>query len=138
MHENLAREPDVVGSSDRAFGLVFAGVFGILALWPLVRGHGINLLALGAGIGFFALALLRPRVLAPLNRLWFRFGALLHRLTSPIVLAFIFYAVLLPVALMMRAVGSRPLSLGFDPEARTYWKSRDPVDQAPETMRRQF
>lgn len=128
----------MVGSSDRAFGLVFAAVFSAVALWPVTRGGEANLFALGAAGAFLGLALLRPVVLAPLNRAWLRFGAVLHRLISPIVLALVFFVVLTPISLLMRAVGSRPLSLGFDRAAPTYWTAREPAGPAPETITRQF
>ncbi len=138
VHEDLSREQEVTGSSDRAFGLAFAGVFCVLAFWPLARGGEVNIWLLGVAGGFFAVALLRPALLAPLNRLWFRFGTLLHRIVSPLVLAFIFFVVLVPIGLLMRLVGSRPLQLGFDHAARTYWITRNPAGPAPEAMRRQF
>lgn len=138
LNEDLSREQEVAGSSDRAFGLVFAGAFCVLSFWPLVRGGQIRVWALAVAAGFLAAALLRPALLRPLNQSWFRFGLLLHRVVSPLVLALIFYAVLAPIGLLMRVVGSRPLQLGFDPEAQSYWTPREPAGPAPETMTRQF
>lgn len=138
VHEDLCREQEITGASDRAFGLVFAGLFCAVTLWPLARGGEVNVWAAGVAGVFLAVTLLRPSLLAPLNRLWFRLGVLLHSIVSPLVLAFIFFAVLVPTALLMRAVGSRPLQLGFERGARTYWITRNPAGPAPETMRRQF
>ncbi len=36
-HEDLSREQQVEGSTDRAFGLVFAGAFLLIAGWPLLH-----------------------------------------------------------------------------------------------------
>ena len=38
LHEDLTREDEVVGSSDRAFGLTFAVIFGIVGLIQLWYG----------------------------------------------------------------------------------------------------
>jgi hypothetical protein len=87
---------------------------------------------------FLAAALLRPALLAPLNRLWTRFGLLLHRIVSPVVLGIMFFAVITPMAWIRRALGNDPLRLRFDREARTYWVDRQPPGPPPETLTNQF
>ena len=70
-HENFARDEPVRGSSDRGFGLVFAALFVLIGLGPLVgAGHPWRPWALIVAALFLGLALLRPSLLAPLNRLW--------------------------------------------------------------------
>ena len=49
-----------------------------------------------------ALALWRPDALAGLNRLWLRFGLLLHRIVSPVVMAFLFYVTNLLALVLVR------------------------------------
>ena len=57
------------------------------------------------------LALTVPRVLNPFNVLWSRFGLLLHLVVSPVIMALMFFVVITPIALVMRLLGKRPLSL---------------------------
>ncbi|HYH79946.1 MAG TPA: SxtJ family membrane protein [Longimicrobium sp.] len=128
----------VVGPSDRAFGLTFAGVLTVVGLLPLVRGGGVRAWALAAAAVFLAAALAWPAVLTPLNRVWLRFGLLLHRVMNPVILGIVFYFVITPMGLLMRLARSRPLKLGFDPAARSYWIPREPPGPEPETMKRQF
>jgi hypothetical protein len=87
---------------------------------------------------FLAIALLRPVLLAPLNRLWTRFALLLHRIVSPVVLGIMFFAVITPMGWLQRAVGRDPLRLRFDREARSYWVNREPPGPPPETLDNQF
>ena len=88
---------------------------------------------------FFAgTALTMPRLLAPLNNLWFRFGLLLHKIVNPFVMGLFFFLTVTPTGLLMRAMGKTPLQLGFDHKAETYWIIRTPPGPAPETMKRQF
>ncbi|MBT3401824.1 MAG: hypothetical protein HN420_17765, partial [Rhodospirillaceae bacterium] len=89
-------------------------------------------------IAFLAIAFLRPGLLAPLNRLWTRFGLLLHRIVNPIVMGFLFYLTVTPMALIMRALGKDLLRLKRDPEAKSYWIERTPPGPAPDTMSNQF
>ena len=138
LHEDLRREVEIRGSSDRAFGLVFAGFFALVSLWPLRWGQPLRLWALGLAALCVLVALLAPAALSPLNRAWTALGRLLQRLVSPVILALLFYLVVTPIGLLMRCLGKTPLRLGLDPAARTYWIDRRPPGPAPETMKNQF
>ena len=136
LHEELRRQERVQGSSDRAFGLVFAAVFAIVGAWPMLAGGGPRPWALAVAAGFAALALLAPRALAPLNRVWTRFGLLLATVTNPLVMGLLFFLVVTPMGLVMRALGKDPLRRRFEREAASYWIERRPPGPAP--MSRQF
>jgi len=137
-HEDFGRSGDVKVGSERGFGFVFAAVFSIVALWPLLSGGPVRLWALIAAAGFAAAAALMPRALRPLNLLWFRFGMLLHKVVTPLVMGLIFYATVTPTAALMRLFGKDPLRLRFDRSAKSYWIERVPPGPAPDTMRHQF
>ena len=140
MHEDFSREEVVEGSSDRAFGIVMAVFFASVGLWPLVFGStpAVRWWALAVATIFGALALIRPATLAPLNRLWLRFGLLLAKIVSPVVLGLLFYTTVAPIGLVMRAFGKDPLRLQRDPAATSYWIAREPPGPAPDTMKNQF
>ncbi len=110
--------------SDRGFGFVFAAVFAVISLWPLTGGGGVRIWALAIAALFLAAALARPTILRPLSRLWFRFGLLLGRIISPIVMAVVFCVAITPTALIVRAFGKDLLRLKFDPDAESYWIRR--------------
>jgi hypothetical protein len=137
-HESFERDDQVEGSSNRSFGLVFAAVFAIVGLFPLAFGGGVRTWALLAGAGFAAVALARPALLAPLNRLWLKLGLLLHRVVSPIMLGIMFFAVVTPIGLLMRALGKDPLRLKRDRSADSYWIPREPPGPTPESLKDQF
>ena len=136
LHEDLSGGEHLKGSSDRGFGLVFAAVFAVVALWPILGAEAPRLWALAVAAAFFGAAIAAPRWLAPLNRLWTRFGLLLSRVMNPLVLGLLFFAVVTPMGLAMRLLGKDPLRRRFDREAASYWIRRDPPGPAP--MSRQF
>ncbi len=138
LHEDFAREAKVEGSSDRSFGFVFAAVFTLIGLWPLMGGGQVRIWALGIAAAFAVVVLARPGLLAPLNRLWTRFGLLLHKVVSPLIMGMLFYLTVTPIGLLMRAFGKDPLRLRPDPDAASYWIERDPPGPPPETMKNQF
>jgi hypothetical protein len=137
-HERLERAPKGESSSNRSFGLIFAVVFAAVGLWPLFDAGAPRLWALIAAGLFLLLALVMPAILAPLNRAWLRLADLLQKIISPIVLALLFFSVVMPVGLIMRFLGKDLLRLEPDPEAESYWIQRSPPGPPPATMDKQF
>lgn len=137
-HESLDRKEPVSSSSNRSFGLVFAAVFAIIGLWPWLFGGQVRVWSVFVGAAFLMVGWLRPTALAQLNRVWTRFGLLLHRIVSPVVLGVMFFVVVTPMGLVMRALGKDPLRLRFDSDARSYWIDREPPGPAPDTLNNQF
>ena len=137
-HERLVRDEEIQGSSNRSFGLLFAVVFAVVGLWPLIHGDAPRLWPLGLALAFLVVASLRPALLSPLNRLWTRFGLLLHRVVNPIIMALLFFSTVTPTGLVMRLLGKDPLRLRFQPEAKSYWIARQPPGPPPEGMKNQF
>jgi hypothetical protein len=137
-HESITRGSTAKAGSDRTFGLVFAGFFTLVAAAPLLRSGEPRWWALAAAAAFLVVGLTIPRLLRPLNLLWFRFGLLLHAIVSPVILGVFFFLVIASLGLAMRAAGKRPLNLSRDPAAPSYWILRTPPGPAPETMKNQF
>jgi hypothetical protein len=84
------------------------------------------------------LAMGTPRLLTPLNRLWTRFGLVLHAVVTPVVMGLLFYLTVVPIGIVMRLAGKDLLALRYDPGAKSYWIERRPPGPAPDTMPRQF
>ena len=138
LHEDFSREEAATGSSDRGFGLVFAGALGLIGAVRLWRGHpGAAWWLLVAAL-FLLVALSRPALLAPLNRLWLKLGLLLYGVVNPVVMAILFYLCVMPIGLLMRLLGKDLLRLKFDPKGESYWIERRPPGPAPDTMPNQF
>jgi predicted membrane metal-binding protein len=139
MHENFGRRERIKRSSDRSFGLVFAAVFALAALLPLLRPpHQPRWWAAVVALAFALVALLWPKRLALLNGLWLRFGLLLHAVISPVVLALMFYGAIVPVGLLKRKFGNDALRLRADRACNTYWITRDSPDSTLSSMKQQF
>ena len=137
-HERLTGGEPVEGGSERDFGIVFAVLFVAIGLFPLLDGGSPRGGAFGVAGAFLAVALVRPALLAPLNRAWFKLGLLLQRVVNPLVMAVIYFAVVTPTGLVMRALGKDPLRLRYDPDAESYWIHRDPPGPERESMKNQF
>jgi hypothetical protein len=138
-HEMFVREDVSKTSSNKNFGLVFAGFFALLALSSYYFGHsGRWPYWLGLSIVFAIVAYAAPQILAPLNRWWTKLGLLLHAIVSPVILGFIFFCCIVPIGFLMRQFANDPLRRRFEPEARSYWLVREPPGPAPESFKRQY
>ena len=107
-------------SSNRSFGIVFFVVFLLLALYPLTYGGEIRIWSLILSIIFLILGLLNSKILAPLNKIWFKFGMLLGKIVSPLIMGIIFFLVVTPIGLIMRLLGKDVLNLKYN-KNKSYW-----------------
>jgi len=123
--------------SDRVFGLFFAGVFLIVAIWPILHGNEPRLWPLPVSAAFLAAALLRPSSLRLLNLAWFRLGALLHVVMTPVIMAVLFTVLFIPTGFLLRLFGRDPLRLK-PAQTSSYWIPRDPPGPAANSLRNQF
>ncbi len=111
--------------SERNFGLVFSTFFWIIAFWPMLDGGQLRLWAVAVASVFIFLALVTPKVLAPLNKLWFRFGLFLGNIINPIAMSLLFFLAVLPTGLVMRILGKDLLCQKLNKSSNTYWDKRE-------------
>jgi hypothetical protein len=57
---------------------------------------------------------------------------------SHVLLGAVYYLLVTPIGLIMRAVGYDPMHRRFDPEAPSYWVERDGGERDPRSYFRQF
>ena len=125
---------DVKISSNRSFGIVFFVVFLLIALYPLIYAGEIRIWSLIISIIFLILGLLNSKILAPLNKIWFKFGILLGKIVSPLIMGMIFFLVVTPIGFIMRLLGKDLLNLKYN-KNKSYWiEKKDPKSK----MKNQF
>ncbi len=113
-------ENDIKIGSNRSFGIVFFIVFLIISIYPLLNNENIRIWSLVISIIFLVLGLLNSKFLNPLNKIWFKFGLLLGKIISPIVMGIIFFFVVTPIGLLMKLLQKDLLNLKFN-KNKTYW-----------------
>ena len=110
-------------SSNRSFGIVFFVVFLIVALWPLKNNLDIRIWSLIISFIFLILGIFNSKLLSPLNKIWFKFGILLGKIISPIVMGIIFFTVVTPTAIILKIFKKDLLSLKKN-KSNSYWKKK--------------
>ena len=111
---------DVKIGSNKSFGIVFFIVFLIISFYPLINQENIRVWSLIISLIFLLLGLSNSKILNPFNKLWFKFGMILGRIISPIIMSIIFFLVVTPIALIMKLSKKDLLNLKFN-KTSTYW-----------------
>ena len=127
--------------SERSFGLLFGAVFALLAAYGWFFKGWSSMLALalvGVALAFVLVGFVAPKILRPLNWLWFQLGQLLGKIVSPIVLGAIFFLLLTPLSLVTRLFGRDDLRIKRKASQTSYWLDRAPPGPAPDSFKNQF
>ena len=111
---------DIKIGSNRSFGVVFFIFFLFIALYPLINDGEVRLWSLLISLIFLVLGIFKSKILTPLNKVWFKFGILIGSIISPIIMGIIFFLIVTPIGLLMRAIGKDLLNLKYD-NSKSYW-----------------
>ncbi len=127
-------ETKVVIGSNKSFGIVFSVFFLIVAIYPILNANSIRVWAIIISSIFLILGLLNSKYLTPLNKIWMKFGLMLGKIVSPIVMGIVFFVVVTPTGIIMRLFGKDLLNLKKN-NKKTYWIQKDNKNN---NMKKQF
>ena len=113
----------------RKFAFTLGAAFLALAVWRA------NAVLASLGILLTLAGLTIPTRLAPVQRFWMGIAHAISKVTTPIVLAVMYFGVIAPAGLVMRLLGRKPLKQRRD--ATTFWVTRERT-RAPDQMQHQF
>jgi|TARA_B100001094_G_C17720635_1_gene571785 hypothetical protein len=111
--------------TNRSFGILFFIVFSIISIWPVLSGGELRLWSFILAIIFLIMGITKSRFLTPFNRAWIKFGELLGVIISPLIMGLVYFLVVLPIGILMRAFGKDLLSLKFNKNIKTYWNKKE-------------
>ena len=120
MSENISHYKIKAGT-ERGFGLIFATVFVIIGLYPVLQGQDIRLWAFIIALIFLFFGIFLPKALIVPNKLWFKFGILLGAIVSPIIMGIIFFLTVTPTGMIMRLLGKDILNQKINKTIKSYW-----------------
>lgn len=135
------RKPELILPSERKFGMVFFGVFALIASIAFYRAQSLSAVTLIFGtlaLLILSLTSLYPRALRPFNVAWMTLGLWLGKIVNPIVLGLIFLIIFTPLALILRLFRRDELALRRSSSSTTYWKPRNPNDEDVQGFKNQF
>mgnify|MGYP001173752066 CR=1 FL=1 len=111
---------DIKIGSNKSFGIVFFIFFLLVSIYPLIYDGDLKIWSLLISVIFLILGLLNSKILTPLNKIWFKLGILLGKIVSPIVMGFVFFAVVTPISLIMKILKKDLLNMKKN-NNQSYW-----------------
>ena len=117
-------EKKIKVSSNKSFGIVFSIFFLLVSVYLLLNNDPIYYWSIFVYFIFLVLGLMNSKILSPLNLLWFKFGILLGKIVSPVVMGLIFFLVVTPISIILKIFGKDVLNLKFN-NNKTYWIVKD-------------
>ena len=131
-NKNLIQLP-----SNKSFGYFFTFLFALVGAYFYYSVYVTwAYVFIASSLIFLLITIIKSDALLALNKLWMRFGILLGRIVSPIVLGIIFFGLFTPIAILMRLIGRDELRLKFT-QKQSHWISRCESIKA-ESFKHQF
>jgi large-conductance mechanosensitive channel len=118
----------------RQFGIMLALV--ITLLWWLFAGLQQWRWLAGVVAAVILLALMWPAALGPVHALLMKVGHYVSKVVNPVLLGFVYFVIITPMAWVMRLRGHDPMRRNFDPGVESYREPSD--DQAAHRFDRPF
>ena len=122
-------------SGNKSFGIVFFIFFLILSLFPLLKNNQVNFYFLVTALVFLVLGLLNAKILTPLNKYWVKFGDILGKFVSPVIIFLIYFFTVFPVNLLLRLFNKDVMYLKLHKKNKSYWIKKEVNDTS---MNNQF
>ena len=119
--------------SNITFGIVFLIFFLIIGLYPLKSGGVIRIWSIVLSLVFLIITIIRPNLFTFSNKLWIKFGILLGKIISPIVMGLVFFVVVMPIGILVKILKKDVMGLKIG--ATSYWINRKDKIQS---MKKQF
>ena len=114
--------PELDRKGLREFGLVTGGIvavlFGLLFPWILDRPWPRWPFVIFGVLGVMGLA--APMALKPVYRGWMKFGLLMSRIMTPLIMGIVFCVTITPMALIMKLMGKDQMARKLDAKAASY------------------
>jgi len=114
--------PELDRKGLREFGLVTGGIVAVLfglffpwlldrpiPRWPWVIFGVLTIMGLAA-----------PMALKPVYRTWMKFGLLMSKVMTPLIMSIAFFLTVTPLAVLMRLMGKDYMARKLDSSARSY------------------
>jgi hypothetical protein len=115
------------------FGILFFILFIIIGLYPLKSGGVIRIWSIILSSVFLIITFIKPNLFTFLNKLWIKFGILLGKIISPIIMGFVFFFVVTPTGILVKIL--KKDVMGLKRGASSYWVTRKDKVQS---MKKQF
>ena len=115
------------------FGILFFLFFLIIGLYPLKFDEAIRVWSVVLSLVLLIITIIKPNLFTFLNKLWVKFGIILGKIISPIIMSLIFFFVVTPIGIFVKIL--KKDVMGLKRAGSSYWITREDKVQS---MKKQF
>ena len=125
--------------TEREFGLIVGGLLLLLASWWIYRGkfHTVSQITLPIAALLLLFGIIFPRALVYPNKAWMALAEVLSFVSTRIVLAFVYFAVITPIGVVKRLFGWDPLNRRAA-ASESYWRPYSERQRDPRHYEKMF
>lgn len=104
--------PPDTPESLRSFGLIMAGmlIFMFAFVLPWLFSYNMPYWPFIAALGFAVAGMLRPMLLAPVNKIWLKLSNVLGWINTRIIMGIMYFLLIVPIGLLLKLLGKDPLA----------------------------
>ena len=124
---------NIKSKNNITFGILFFLFFLFIGFYPLISNEPIRIWSIILSSVFLIITIFKPNLFTFLNKLWIKFGILLGKIISPIIMGLVFFFVVTPIGIFVKIL--KKDIMGLKRGASSYWITRDDKIQS---MRKQF
>lgn len=121
MFDFNSHEEELIIGSTKKFATMMAAFFLVISLAPLLKHHPIRVWPLFIVTFFVVGIFLFQESLIPLQKSWMKLSLLLKKITTPVFLFILFFAVFTPLGFTLRICGKDLLGLKVG-NKKSNWK----------------
>ena len=134
MDTDLSHDRKTLRSFGLTSGVIVILLFGLLLPW--LRGSGWPRWPWILAATLILPGVFMPFILGPVYRIWMKFGHIMGRINTTIILTVVFYVMFTPVGMIMKIIGRDVLHRKFDNNMDSYRITSE--DPEIEKMERPF
>lgn len=131
----MPNKNDIKIGSEKSFGIVFFIVFIIIGLFFYKKSFVVSISLFSISLFFLISGLFFSKLLKKPNILWFKFGLLISKITSPIIMFVLYTCVVIPTGIFYSFLKKKQYSKSMDTKLDSYWIDRN---DKPQSMDKQF
>ena len=124
---------NIKNKNNITFGILFFILFLVIGIYPLKSNGVIKVWSIFLSLVFLIITFIKPNLFTFLNKLWIKFGILLGKIISPIIMGLVFFFVVTPSGILVKIF--KKDVMGLKRGKSSYWINRKDKLQS---MKRQF
>ena len=119
----------------KVFALIWAGIFMVVGLLPLLKDDEIRIWAVVISLLFGAISIIKPELLTRFYHLWIKVGEFIGGIVSKVMMFILYFGLFTPVSFALKLLGKDLLDKKIDKSQKSYWIERE---TQPQSMKHQF